>query len=191
MSCNYVAKAQDGKFTKKVQKYQTITAVELGKNSYPRFSLSSCEPYPEINLWTLSWSRISVPFTSTISFRKKQILRGKRREWECVHSGGTEGKESACNSGDAGEVGSVPGLWRSPGEGNSNLLQYSCLENPMDREPWWVTVQRVAKKSMVSKSRNGLKCPSTHTCDIRNLNSVVSENLFQIYLIYLPVFPVF
>lgn len=47
--------------------------------------------------------RTSVPCTSTISFRKK-------KEWECVHSGGTEGKESTCNSGDAGEVGSDPGL---------------------------------------------------------------------------------
>ena len=40
------------------------------------------------------------------------------------------GKESACNAGD---LGSIPGLGRSPGEGNGNLIQYSCLENPMDR----------------------------------------------------------
>ena len=40
------------------------------------------------------------------------------------------GKESACNAGD---VGSIPGSGRSPGEGNGNPLQYSCLENPMDR----------------------------------------------------------
>ena len=44
--------------------------------------------------------------------------------------GGSKGKESACNEGD---LGSVPGLGRSPGEGNDYLLQYSCLENPMDR----------------------------------------------------------
>ena len=43
--------------------------------------------------------------------------------------GGSVGKESACNAGDPG---SIPGLGRSPGEGNGNLLQYSCLENPMD-----------------------------------------------------------
>ena len=45
--------------------------------------------------------------------------------------GGSEGKASACNAGD---LGSIPGSGRSPGEGSGNLLQYSCLENPMDRE---------------------------------------------------------
>ena len=45
-------------------------------------------------------------------------------------SGGSDGKESACNARD---LGSIPGLGRSPGEGDGNSLQYSCLENPMDR----------------------------------------------------------
>ena len=48
-------------------------------------------------------------------------------------SGGSDGKASACNVGD---LGSIPGLGRSPGEGNGNLLQYSCLENPMDGGAW-------------------------------------------------------
>ena len=52
------------------------------------------------------------------------------------------GKESACNAGDQG---SIPGLGRSPGEGNGNLLQYSCLENPMDRGTWQATVHRFAR----------------------------------------------
>ena len=47
--------------------------------------------------------------------------------------GGSEGKASACNAGD---LGSVPGLGRSPGEGNGNPLEYSCLENPRDRGAW-------------------------------------------------------
>ena len=51
-------------------------------------------------------------------------------------------KESACNAGDPG---SLLGLGRSPGEGNGNPLQYSCLENPMDRGTWWATVHGVAK----------------------------------------------
>ena len=46
------------------------------------------------------------------------------------------GKESACNAGDAGAVGLIPGSERSPGEGNSNPLQYSCLGKPKDREAW-------------------------------------------------------
>ena len=52
------------------------------------------------------------------------------------------GKESACN---AGELGLIPGSGRSPGEGNGNPLQYSCLENPMDRGAWWATVHGVAR----------------------------------------------
>ena len=56
--------------------------------------------------------------------------------------GGSEVKASACIAGD---LGSIPGLGRSPGEGNGNPLQYSCLENPMDRGAWWATVHGVAK----------------------------------------------
>ena len=52
------------------------------------------------------------------------------------------GKESA---GNAGDPGSIPGLGRSYGEGNDNPLQYSCLENPMDIEAWWVIVHGVTK----------------------------------------------
>ena len=46
---------------------------------------------------------------------------------------GSDGKKSTCNAGDTEDLGSIPGLGRSPGEGNGNLLQYSCLENLMDR----------------------------------------------------------
>ena len=51
-------------------------------------------------------------------------------------------KESSCG---AGAVGLIPGSGRSPEEGNGNLLQYSCLKNPMDRGAWWAIVHRVAK----------------------------------------------
>ena len=56
--------------------------------------------------------------------------------------GGSEVKASAFNAGD---LGLIPGSGRSPGEGNGNPLQYSCLENPMDRGDWWATVHRAAK----------------------------------------------
>ena len=56
--------------------------------------------------------------------------------------GGSDGKVSACSAGDPGLI---PGSGRSPGEGNSNPLQYSCLENPMDGEAWKATVHGVAK----------------------------------------------
>ena len=52
------------------------------------------------------------------------------------------GKESVCNAGD---LGSIPGLGRSPGKGNDNPLQYPCLENPMDREAWRARVHGVAR----------------------------------------------
>ena len=56
--------------------------------------------------------------------------------------GGTDGKKSACNARDPG---SICGSRRSPGEGHGNPLQYSCLENPMDRGAWWTTVHEVSK----------------------------------------------
>ena len=57
-------------------------------------------------------------------------------------SGGSDGEESTCNVGD---LGLIPGLGRSPEGGNGNPLQYSCLENPMDREAWQATVHDVAR----------------------------------------------
>ena len=56
--------------------------------------------------------------------------------------GGPNGKESACNAED---LGSIPGLGRSPREGNDNPLQYSCLGNSTDRGAWWATVHGVTK----------------------------------------------
>ena len=54
----------------------------------------------------------------------------------------SDGKESVCSAGD---LGSIPGSGRSPGEGNGNPLQHSCLENPIDRGAWRATVLGVAK----------------------------------------------
>ena len=56
--------------------------------------------------------------------------------------GGSVVKNPPANARD---LGSIPGLGRSPGEGNGNPFQYSCLENPMDRRDWWAAVHRVAK----------------------------------------------
>ena len=55
---------------------------------------------------------------------------------------GSDGKASACNAGDPDLV---PGLGKSPGEGNGNPLQYSCLENPMNRRACWATVHGVTE----------------------------------------------
>ena len=56
--------------------------------------------------------------------------------------GGSDGKVSTCNAGDPG---SISGSGKFPGEGNVNPLQYSCLENSMDRGPWWAAVHGIAK----------------------------------------------
>ena len=61
---------------------------------------------------------------------------------------GSDSKESACNAGD---LGSSPGSRRSPGGGHSNPLQYSCLENPMDRGAWQAIVHRMAKSWYTTK----------------------------------------
>ena len=65
-------------------------------------------------------------------------------------------KNPPANAGDLRDVGLIPGLGRFPGEGNGNPLQYSCLENPMDRGAWQATVYGVAK------SQTRLKRLSTH-----------------------------
>ena len=66
------------------------------------------------------------------------VLFFKSTVYNVYHTspGSSDGKASAYNVGD---LGSIPGSGRSPGEGNSNPLQYSCLENPMDGEAWWAT----------------------------------------------------
>ena len=51
---------------------------------------------------------------------------------------------------NAGDVGSIPELGRAPGEGNGNLLQYSCLKNPMDRGTWWATIHGVTESTWIS-----------------------------------------
>ena len=71
------------------------------------------------------------------TFHERDVLRRLGFEFPSLSlkgfPGGSEGKASACN---AGNLGSICGSGRSPGEGNSNPLQYPCLENPMDREAW-------------------------------------------------------
>ena len=64
---------------------------------------------------------------------------------KCVQGfpGGSVAKNLPANAGDKGLI---PGLGRSPGEGNGNSRQYSCLENPMDRGAWWTAVHGVVKK---------------------------------------------
>ena len=66
--------------------------------------------------------------------------RGTRTLWVALVV-----KNLPANAGDVRDGGSIPGLGRSPGGGHGYPLQYSCLENPMDRGAWWATVHGVAK----------------------------------------------
>ena len=95
---------------------------------------------------------------------------------------GSNSKESACNAGDAGELGLIPGSGSSPGRGNGNSLQYSCLENPMDREALQATVHGV------TKSRIRLKQLSI--CNVPNilLTTVLAANLNFLKKVF-PQFP--
>ena len=80
--------------------------------------------------------------------------------WEIP--GGSVVKNSPANAGD---VGLIPGSGRSPGEGNGYLLQYSCLENPVDREAWWAAIRGVSQ-AMTERLNNsrGNEYPRPHSC---------------------------
>ena len=65
--------------------------------------------------------------------------------------GGSDGKKSTC---EAGDLGSIPGSGRSPGEGNGNPVQYSCLEHPMDKGTQWATVRGVTKELDMTEQLN-------------------------------------
>ena len=66
--------------------------------------------------------------------------------------GGSAVKNPPADAGDARDAGLIPGSGRSPGGGHGNPLQYSCLENPMDRGPWWATVYAVSEFDMTEAS---------------------------------------
>ena len=84
------------------------------------------------------YGRMDSP-ASTYSKVHIEFLVRPSTPWGFPHS--SVGKESACSAGDTG---SIPGSGRSPGEGNGKPLQYSCLENPMDRGAWQATVYGVS-----------------------------------------------
>ena len=67
--------------------------------------------------------------------------------------GGLVGEESACSAGVAGDVGSILGSGRSPGGGHGNPVQYSCLENSMNRGTWWTAVHGVAESDTAKQVR--------------------------------------
>ena len=97
------------------------------------------------NLWDLSSQTSTWTWTLGSERAESQPPDHQGIPWFAIfrgYSGGSDGKKSACNEGDPG---SIPKSGRSPGEGNSNLLLYSCLGNPMDRGAWRATVHGITK----------------------------------------------
>ena len=106
-------------------KFAGILSAALSQHHLLGFEIAQLEfPSPPLALFVMMLSKAHLTSHSRMS--------GSR----------SDGKESAYNTGD---LGSVPRLGRSPGEGSSNSLQCSCLENSMDSGAWWATVQGVAK----------------------------------------------
>ena len=89
---------------------------------------------------SLNWSRVP-PASSSRICRSERVVWGYQPLFGGF-PGGSDCKGSACNVED---LDLIPGLGRSPGEGNGYPFQYSCLENPMDRGAWWATIHGVAK----------------------------------------------
>ena len=109
------------------------------------------------NAWKIPWTEEACRLQSTgsqrvwhdwatslhfISLHQDKKIQITKIMKERSFPGGSVGRESTCNAGDPS---STPGWGRSPGEGNGNPLQYSCLKNPKDRGAWWAMVHRVAK----------------------------------------------
>ena len=113
------------------------TPVLLPGKFHGRRSLVGCSP------WGCKESDITERFCFTFSLLAH--IRSLINTFCCIYRASLCSKESACNAGDTGDTGSIPGLGRSPVGGHGNPLQYSCLENPMDRGVWWATVHRIAK----------------------------------------------
>ena len=114
--------------------------MRAGANSWNKSALYAASP---LSVW---------PFTSELTFLGFILigLWGLNKipliKWHDMgFPVGASGKEPPANAGDLRNAASVPGSGRSPGRGHGNPLQYSCLENPMDRGAWQSTVHRVAK----------------------------------------------
>ena len=75
-------------------------------------------------------------------------------------------KNLHANAGDIEDMGSIPGFERSPGEGNGNPLQYSCLGNPMDRGIWWAIVHGVAEELHMTYQLNKKNNTTLNTCTV-------------------------
>ena len=117
---------------------RVYTAVPSSHLSLPLLTpLVCCFAFPTCFLWF--WGTVRLFFFSPLQLEANSGSRHPTSEFEEAPS---VGKESACSARD---VGSIPGSGRTPGEGKGNPLQYSCLENSMNRGTWWAAVHGVTR----------------------------------------------
>ena len=96
--------------------------------------------------------------------KQREVIKFTENNTETGLPWWLSGKESACSAGD---VGSIPGSGRSPGEGTGNPLWYSCLGNPMDRGAWWAIVHAVARVGHNSETKPPPSNTETTSCQSR------------------------
>ena len=121
-------------------------------------------PMTQVRLASAQWWN---PFICSVTCLKVTVELYVYFSWFCLTGAncdknwsfpnGLAGKESTCNAGDIGAACSIPGSGRSLGEGHGNLLQYSCLGNPMDKGAWWAPVLMIAKSQHDWVTKNELK----------------------------------
>ena len=132
MDCSLPGSSVHGIFQTRILEWVVMPSSRV--SSLPRDRARVSEVY-------LHWQVDSLPLVPPGKSLDILVLRC---EYVLLQSfcGSSDSKESACN---AGELGPIPGSGRSPEEGNSLPLQYSCLENPVDQGAWWATVHEVTK----------------------------------------------
>ena len=112
-----------------------------------------------VGRWSLNhWTDREVPSLETFIVGIPSFSPFIPIYWSAINRDGGHSSVGKESSGNAGDLGSIPGSGRSPEEGNGNPLQYSCLENPMDRGAWQATVYRVTRvgHNLVTKERERL-----------------------------------
>ena len=136
------------------------------------FSSWSSRPRDQTCVSCVSW--IAGGFFTTVPPGKLFYLQ--YWIWKFLSPGGLLVKKTPANAGDAGAVGLIPGSGRSPGVGNGNPLQYSCLENSVDRGAWQATVHRATKSQtqlswcwVDSASERRLKFPLKTIEDMKSI----------------------
>ena len=142
-------------------------AIPFSRRSFwPRdWTQVSCTAGRFFTIWVTREYNLGVLFESRHAHRKSTIYKHSPDLWTiyipCICQGiqvAVVIKNLPANAGDIRDIALIPGSGRSPGEGHGNPLQYSCLENPMDRGAWWATGHRVAQ------SRTWLKQFTMHAC---------------------------